>query len=85
MQHNEEQAHGGFVPYGEHEPLYQVNEVAELLRVSKQTIYRAINDGELPAVRIRSRKLVPRSAVTAVLQRATTTDRTESSTPDVEV
>jgi excisionase family DNA binding protein len=29
-----------------------VNEVAELMRVSKMTVYRLINQGELPAVRI---------------------------------
>ncbi|WP_372470774.1 helix-turn-helix domain-containing protein [Saccharothrix luteola] len=76
MRHSEEKARDGFVRHGEHEPLYQVSEVAELLRVSKQTVYRAISDGELPAVRIRSRKLVPKSAVTAVLQRATTASET---------
>ncbi|MBW4722145.1 helix-turn-helix domain-containing protein [Saccharothrix obliqua] len=70
MRRNDEQTYGGSGWHSGHEPLYQVSEVAELLRVSKQTIYRAINDGELPAVRIRSRKLVPESAVTAVLRRA---------------
>ncbi len=29
-----------------------VNEVAELMRVSKMTVYRLINQGDLPAVRI---------------------------------
>jgi excisionase family DNA binding protein len=29
-----------------------VNEVAQLMRVSKMTVYRLINQGELPAVRI---------------------------------
>ncbi|MGH2692722.1 MAG: helix-turn-helix domain-containing protein [Actinomycetota bacterium] len=29
-----------------------VNEVAQLLRVSKMTVYRLINQGDLPAVRI---------------------------------
>ncbi|NUT49399.1 MAG: helix-turn-helix domain-containing protein [Saccharothrix sp.] len=84
MRNNGEQANGGFVRHGEREPLYQVSEVAELLRVSKQTIYRAINDGELPVVRIRSRKLVPKSAVTGVLQRATTTGETSPNTPGLE-
>lgn len=29
-----------------------VNEVAQLMRVSKMTVYRLINQGDLPAVRI---------------------------------
>ena len=29
-----------------------VNEVAQLMRVSKMTVYRMINQGNLPAVRI---------------------------------
>ena len=29
-----------------------VNEVAQLMRVSKMTVYRLINHGDLPAVRI---------------------------------
>jgi excisionase family DNA binding protein len=29
-----------------------VNEVAQLMRVSKMTVYRIINQGEIPAVRI---------------------------------
>lgn len=84
MRRNDEHAYGGSGRQGEHEPLYQVSEVAELLRVSKQTVYRAINDGELAAVRIRSRKLVPESAITAVLQRATTADGTGPNAPDAD-
>ncbi|MFE9751693.1 helix-turn-helix domain-containing protein [Saccharothrix saharensis] len=84
MRSNDQQTYGGFGKHGEHEPLYQVGEVAELLRVSKQTVYRAINDGELPVVRIRSRKLVPESAVTAVLRRATTAGGASPNTPGSE-
>ncbi|MGH2677760.1 MAG: helix-turn-helix domain-containing protein [Actinomycetota bacterium] len=29
-----------------------VNEVAQLMRVSKMTVYRLINQGDIPAVRI---------------------------------
>ncbi len=29
-----------------------VNEVAQILRVSKMTVYRLINQGDLPAVRV---------------------------------
>lgn len=56
--------------------------VAELLRVSRQAVYRAINDGELPA--IRSRKLVLEPAVTAVLRRATTAGGTSPNTQNSE-
>lgn len=48
----------------------------------RQTVYRAINDGELPAVRIR--KLVPESAVTAALRRATTAGGTSPNTQNSE-
>jgi excisionase family DNA binding protein len=32
--------------------LLTVNEVADLLRVSRMTVYRMIKDGEMPAVRV---------------------------------
>ena len=43
--------------------LMTVNEVARALRVSKMTVYRLVNNGELQAFRISERCLrVPRSA-----------------------
>ncbi|HSL12456.1 MAG TPA: helix-turn-helix domain-containing protein [Actinomycetota bacterium] len=32
--------------------LLTVNEVADLLRVSRMTVYRMIKDGDMPAVRV---------------------------------
>lgn len=46
-----------------------VAEVAELMRVSKMTVYRLVHAGELPAVRFGRSYRVPESAVTAALQR----------------
>ncbi|WNV83088.1 helix-turn-helix domain-containing protein [Umezawaea sp. Da 62-37] len=38
---------------------YQVKEVALMFGVSEQTIHRAIDEDEFPAVRIRNRKVIP--------------------------
>ena len=38
---------------------YDVQEVADMLKMSRMTVYRAIGTGELHAVRIRGRWLVP--------------------------
>jgi predicted DNA-binding transcriptional regulator AlpA len=42
---------------------YQVKEVASMFGVSEQTIHRAIDADEFPAIRIRNRKIVPAVAV----------------------
>ena len=46
-----------------------VAEVAEMMRVSKMTMYRLVHSGELPAVRFGRSYRVPESAVTEALQR----------------
>lgn len=46
-----------------------VAEVADLMRVSKMTVYRLVHAGELPAVRFGRSYRVPETAVTAALQR----------------
>jgi excisionase family DNA binding protein len=46
-----------------------VAEVAELMRVSKMTVYRLVHAGELPAVRFGRSYRVPESAVIAAMQR----------------
>lgn len=46
-----------------------VAEVAEIMRVSKMTVYRLVHAGELPAVRFGRSYRVPESAVTDVMQR----------------
>ena len=46
-----------------------VAEVAELMRVSKMTVYRLVHAGDLPAIRFGRRYRVPESAVAAALQR----------------
>ena len=42
---------------------YSVREVARIFGVSAMTVYRSIADGDLPAVRIRNRLIIPASAV----------------------
>lgn len=44
-------------------PFMSVAEAASLLGTSEMTLYRAINAGEFPAVRIRGRIIVPRQAI----------------------
>lgn len=47
--------------------LMTLQEVAELLRVSKTTIYKLMTDGRLPTVRIGSRRFVSPSDYAALL------------------
>ena len=46
-----------------------VAEVADIMRVSKMTVYRLVHSGELPAVRFGRSYRVPETAVTDALQR----------------
>jgi len=46
-----------------------VAEVAEIMRVSKMTVYRLVHSGELPAVRFGRSYRVPETAVTDAVQR----------------
>lgn len=47
-----------------------VAETAAVLRLSKSSVYEAIREGTIPAVRIRRRIIVPKSAVERLLERA---------------
>ena len=47
-----------------------VQEVAELMRVSKMTVYRMVHAGELPAVRFGRSYRVPQNAVEGYLKAA---------------
>lgn len=49
---------------------YSVAETAEMFGMSDMTLYRAIHDGQFPAVRIRNRLFVPAKAVEAMAQAA---------------
>ncbi|MGZ3140953.1 helix-turn-helix domain-containing protein [Lentzea chajnantorensis] len=56
---------------GSNPPLfYTVSEAARLFRVDAQTVYRAIHDDAFPAVRLRSRYVIPARAVEELIQRA---------------
>jgi excisionase family DNA binding protein len=46
-----------------------VAEVADLMRVSKMTVYRLVHSGDLPAIRFGRSYRVPETAVTEALQR----------------
>ena len=46
-----------------------VAEVAEMMRVSKMTVYRLVHSGELPAIRFGRSFRVPESAVVAAIER----------------
>lgn len=45
---------------------YTVREAADVLRVGPMTIYRAIGENAFPAVKIRSRYVIPAKAVEAM-------------------
>ncbi|HZZ46281.1 MAG TPA: helix-turn-helix domain-containing protein [Pseudonocardia sp.] len=44
-------------------PLLTVSEVAKMLRVSKMTVYRLIEDKRLEAIKVRGSFRIPRDAV----------------------
>ena len=46
---------------------YTVEQVAEILRISRSTAYRCVETGELPSVRLRRRILIPAEAIEALL------------------
>lgn len=50
---------------------YDVAEVAAMLKMSRMTVYRAINSGELRAVRIRGRLLIPAAVIENLVVEAT--------------
>jgi excisionase family DNA binding protein len=62
-------------PGGEAPRFYSVAQVAAMLGMSSMTLYRAIGDGEFPAVRIRGRLIVPARAIDAMAE-AAVADRT---------
>lgn len=49
---------------------YTVPEAARILRVAPATLYRAIRDGAFPAVRVRTRYVVPALALERLLAEA---------------
>jgi excisionase family DNA binding protein len=55
---------------GDRPLFYSVTQVARLLGTSPVTLYRAIADGEFPAVRIRGRLIVPAKAVDQMAEAA---------------
>lgn len=51
-----------------------VSEVAEVMRVSKMTVYRLIHAGELPAIRVGKSFRVPHGAVTELIDTSWSSD-----------
>lgn len=49
---------------------YSVGQVAAMLGMSAMTLYRAIADGQFPAIRVRGRLIVPARAVEAMAEAA---------------
>jgi excisionase family DNA binding protein len=54
---------------------YTVAETARLLRVDAATIYRAIREDAFPAIRVRTRYVIPAAAVEQLAAQATDTGR----------
>lgn len=52
-----------------------VTEVADVMRVSKMTVYRLIHAGELPAIRVGKSFRVPQAAVDHLLDASAWEDR----------
>ena len=49
---------------------YDVKAVAEMFHMSRMTVYRAIRDGEIAAVRIRGRYIVPAKVIDELIASA---------------
>jgi excisionase family DNA binding protein len=49
---------------------YSVGETASMFGMSEMTLYRAIRDGEFPAVRIRGRLIIPARAIEEIVEAA---------------
>lgn len=60
-------------PATERASFYTVAETAALLRVDTATIYRAIREDAFPAIRVRSRYVIPAAAVEQLATRAAQT------------
>ncbi len=58
------------LPGGAPPRFYTVSETAGMLRTSAITMYRAINDGEFPAVRVRGRLIIPAKVIDALIEAA---------------
>jgi excisionase family DNA binding protein len=54
---------GTAIPNAEPPAFYTVGEAARILRVDPATLYRAIRDDAFPAVRVRTRYVVPAAAL----------------------
>ena len=52
---------------------YSVAEAADLFGMSDMTLYRAIHDGQFPAVRVRGRLFVPAKAIESMVEVAVET------------
>jgi excisionase family DNA binding protein len=61
------------MPTAERATFYTVAETARLLRVDTATIYRAIREDAFPAIRVRSRYVVPAAAAEQLAARAAET------------
>lgn len=49
---------------------YSVAQVARLMGMSQMTVYRAIDSGDFPAVRVRGRLIIPARAIEAMIDAA---------------
>ncbi len=60
---------------------YDVRDVAQMFQMSRMTVYRAIRTGELPAVRIRGRWLIPARVIEALVDAAEAAATTRTDEP----
>lgn len=60
---------------------YDVREVAAMFKMSRMTVYRAISSGELRAVRVRGRWLVPAQVIASLVESAVAGDGTAPAQP----
>lgn len=61
--------------------MYSPEQLAQLTGISRQTIYRHVKSGRLPATRLGGRLLIPAHAVRSILEPGSTTSGTRSVEP----
>jgi len=51
--------------------VYTVDQVSEILGISRTSAYKAVHNGEIPSIRIGKRILIPKSEVKYIVNTAT--------------
>lgn len=48
--------------------VYTVDQVSQILKIARSTVFQAIRKGDIPAIRVSRRVLIPKAALDRMLQ-----------------